>query len=186
MSLRIVAGALKGRRIDAPRGRGTRPTADRVRQAVFDILGQRLSGGDVLDLYAGSGALGLEALSRGSDRAVLVDGDREAAQVCTHNAEALGMSDRVVVLRADVLEALRILARQGRRFALAFVDPPYELGPEAALAQLPGVLQPGARVVAEHDRRRPPPERIGALGRDRARTFGDTAVSFYLHAPEPG
>jgi 16S rRNA (guanine(966)-N(2))-methyltransferase RsmD len=186
MGLRIVAGALRGRRIDAPRGKGTRPTADRVRQAVFDILGQRIEGGEVLDLYAGSGALGLEALSRGAERAALVDEDREAVQVCGRNVESLGLGGRAEVIRAEALEGVRLLARRGRRFALAFVDPPYELGPDAALAALPAVLAPGARVIAEHDRRHAAPERCGALERETVRTFGDTAVSFYSLAQEPG
>jgi 16S rRNA (guanine(966)-N(2))-methyltransferase RsmD len=179
MGLRIVAGSLRGRRIDAPRGSSTRPTADRVRQAVFDILGQSIPGGLVVDLYAGSGALGLEALSRGAERAVLVDDDREAARVCAHNAEVLGMTNRVEVIRADALAALGRLAARGSSFALAFLDPPYEKGAEAALAALPPVLGAGARVVVEHDRRSPPPDIVGALRRDEARTFGSTAVSFY-------
>jgi 16S rRNA (guanine966-N2)-methyltransferase len=179
--VRIVGGTARGRRLEAPRGSHTRPTADRVRQSIFDTLGQFFDGGAVLDLYAGSGAMGLEALSRGADGAVLVDRDREAVRCCRANATALGFSARVEVLPVDVAAAVERLAARGRRFDLVFVDPPYAEGPEEALARLAaaGIVAPGGRVVAEHDRRRPPPDRAGLLSRTDRRTFGDTAVSFY-------
>jgi pantetheine-phosphate adenylyltransferase/16S rRNA (guanine(966)-N(2))-methyltransferase RsmD len=179
--VRIVGGTARGRRLEAPRGSHTRPTADRVRQSIFDTLGQFFDGGAVLDLYAGSGAMGLEALSRGAERAVLVDRDREAVRCCRNNATALGLAARVEVLPVDVAAAVERLAARGQRFDLVFVDPPYAEGPEAALAALDaaGIVAPGGRVVAEHDRRHPPPDRAGLLSRTDRRTFGDTAVSFY-------
>jgi len=174
---RIIAGALRGRRLEAPRGTGTRPTSDKVRQAVFDVLGQFFDGGAVLDLYAGSGALALEALSRGCERAVCVEADPAAADVIRRNAAALGLADRVEVRRGRVGEVLPALPRGA--FALVFVDPPYAEGPDAALPLLAGCLAPGGRAVAEHDARRPPPEGSGALRLVDRRRFGSTGVSIY-------
>jgi len=174
---RIIAGALRGRRLEAPRGTGTRPTSDKVRQALFDVLGQFFEGGAVLDLYAGSGALALEALSRGCDRAVCVESDRDAAEIIRRNAAALGLGDRVHVLGGRVEDVLPGLPRGA--FALVFVDPPYAEGPDAALPMLAGCLAPGGRAAAEHDARRPPPDAPRGLRLVDRRRFGSTGVSIY-------
>jgi 16S rRNA (guanine(966)-N(2))-methyltransferase RsmD len=174
---RIIAGALRGRRLVAPRGARTRPTSDKVRGAVFNLLGQFFEGGDVLDLYAGTGALALEALSRGCARAVLVESDRAALEAIERNVAELGLAGRVEVRRGRVAEALPRLAPGA--FALAFVDPPYGEGPEAALALLDRAMAPGGRVVAEHDARRPPGDRYGALALADRRAYGDTGISIY-------
>jgi 16S rRNA (guanine966-N2)-methyltransferase len=174
---RIIAGSARGRRLLAPKGQGTRPTSDKVRGAVMNVLGQFFAGGAVLDLYAGTGALALEALSRGCARAVCVEADRGAADVVRRNAEACGFAERVEVRRGRVLEEIPRLPREA--FALAFVDPPYGEGPEAALAVLEPVLVRGGRAVAEHDARRPPAERYGALALVDRRTYGDTGISIY-------
>jgi len=174
---RIIAGTARGRRLAAPRGQGTRPTSDKVRGAVMNVLGQFFEGGAVLDLYAGTGALALEALSRGCARAVCVEADRAAAEVVRKNAEACGLAERVEVRRGRVEDELGRLPAGA--FALAFVDPPYGEGPEAALARLDAVLAPGGRVVAEHDVRRPPAERYGALALVDRRAYGGTGISIY-------
>jgi 16S rRNA (guanine(966)-N(2))-methyltransferase RsmD len=174
---RIIAGEARGRRLAAPRGIGTRPTSDKVREAVFNLLGQFFEGGEVLDLYAGTGALALEALSRGCARAVCVEADRGAAEVLRRNAAACGYEGRVELLHGRVPQALARLAPG--RFALAFVDPPYAEGPEAALQGLAALMAPGGRVVAEHDARRPPPEQAGALGLVDRRAYGSTGISIY-------
>jgi 16S rRNA (guanine(966)-N(2))-methyltransferase RsmD len=174
---RIIAGTLRGRRLVAPRGDRTRPTSDKVRGAVFNLLGQFFEGGDVLDLYAGTGALGLEALSRGCARAVLVESDRGAVEAIERNVSALGLDGRVEVRRGRVAEVVPRL--RPAAFALAFVDPPYGEGPEGALALLDGPVAPGGRVVAEHDARRPPGERYGALALLDRRAYGDTGISIY-------
>ncbi len=174
---RIIAGTARGRRLLAPRGQGTRPTSDKVRGAVMNVLGQFFDGGAVLDLYAGTGALALEALSRGCTRAVCVEADRGAADIVRRNAEACGFADRVEVRRGRVLDEVPRLPREG--FVLAFVDPPYGEGPDAALAVLEPVLVRGGRAVAEHDARRPPAERHGALVLVDRRTYGDTGISIY-------
>lgn len=186
--MRIVGGTARGRSLKAPRGPHTRPTADRVRQSIFDTLGQRFDGGAVLDLYAGSGAMGLEALSRGVSRAVLVDLDREAGRCCRENSASLGFAAATELLPVDAVQAVKRLAARGERYDLIFVDPPYADGPDAALDALAaaGIVAPGGRVVAEHDRRRPPAERVGGLLRTDLRTFGDTAVSFYEPAGPDG
>lgn len=179
--MRIVAGSARGRRLVAPAGAETRPTSDRIRESIFNILGQRFDGGAVLDLFAGSGAMGLEAISRGAERAVLVERGREAAAICEQNARTLGFGDRVEILRADAAGALRTLARREGRFDLVFLDPPYAEGPGPTLALLAAcdLLAPGVRVVAEHSRRRAPDDSYATLVRTDLRTFGEPAVSFY-------
>jgi 16S rRNA (guanine(966)-N(2))-methyltransferase RsmD len=145
---------------------------------VFNVLGQFFDGGAVLDLYAGTGALALEALSRGCARAVCVEADRAAAEVLRRNAEACGFAERVEIRRERALDALGRLPRAS--FELAFLDPPYDQGPEAALAALPAVLAPGGRAVAEHDARRPPADRYGDLALADRRAYGGTAISVYV------
>lgn len=178
MTTRIVAGTARGRRLAVPRGAVTRPTSEKVRGAVFNVLGQFFDGGDVLDLYAGTGALALEALSRGCARAVCVEADRAVAEVLRKNAESCGFGDRVTIVRAPLPGALSRLP--GGPFALAFVDPPYAEGPEPALAALGGLLAPGGRAVAEHDAKRPPPDRVGPLALADRRAYGGTGISIYL------
>jgi 16S rRNA (guanine(966)-N(2))-methyltransferase RsmD len=174
---RIIAGTARGRRLAAPPGTATRPTSDKVRGAVFNVLGQFFEGGAVLDLYAGTGALALEALSRGCARATCVEADRATAELARENAAACGFGDRVEVVRGRVEDVLPRLAPGG--FALAFVDPPYQAGPEAALALLAPALAPGGQVVAEHDARRPPADRYGPLALADRRRYGSTGISIY-------
>jgi 16S rRNA (guanine966-N2)-methyltransferase len=175
--VRIVAGQAKGRRLVAPAGADTRPTSDKVRSAVFNVLGQFFEGGRVLDLYAGTGALALEALSRGCERATCVETDRDAVEALRRNAETCGFSDRVEIRREAVDAALARLPAGA--FDLAFLDPPYAVGPERALSGLARVLRAGATAVAEHDRRNPPPDRVGELALVDRRAYGSTGLSIY-------
>jgi 16S rRNA (guanine966-N2)-methyltransferase len=148
--MRVVAGSRKGHRIDAPKGVVTRPTGDRVREAVFSILGS-VEDASVLDLFAGSGAMGLEALSRGATSCVFVERDREAVRVIQANLAKLRLTGAVVVAR-DVTAALRDERDRGRRFDLVVADPPYEEWERhaAVLAELvPGVLADDGLVVLE-------------------------------------
>jgi 16S rRNA (guanine966-N2)-methyltransferase len=183
-TVRIIAGVLGGRRIRAPRGDATRPTADRVREAVFNILAAMhpMGGARVLDLFAGSGALGLEALSRGAASVVAVDAGAEAVKLIAANARDLGMGDRLRVLRGDV-RAILARARLAGPFDLVFLDPPYaaELA-SPALAALPPLLAVGAVVVVEHDRRAAPDPGPAPLTLVDRRRYGDTEVSFYRPA----
>lgn len=179
--MRIIGGSARGRRLVAPKGRATRPTSDRVRQSVFDVLGQRTDGLAVLDLFAGTGALGLEAVSRGAARATLVENEKAALEALEKNVRALGFEDRARVVRGDALS----LATLRGPFDLVLADPPYAVGGtpvvQALAASPPGLLVEGARIVIEHARREILPEREGALERDDQRRYGDTMVSFYTY-----
>ncbi|MDX6699886.1 MAG: rRNA (guanine966-N2)-methyltransferase [Baekduia sp.] len=178
--MRVVAGRLGGRRFQAPAGTDTRPTSDRVREALFSALGP-LEGEAVLDLFAGSGALAIEALSRGAGWAVLVERDARAAAVITRNLDALGLAgDSARLRRRDVLKALKDAREAGETYDLVFIDPPYRhaagLGPELAEA-LPPVLTPGARVVGESDRRTPLD--LPGLETTFERRYGDTLLRIH-------
>lgn len=175
--MRIVGGELGGRSLLAPRGRATRPTPDRVREALFSILGD-LGGARVLDLFAGSGALAIEALSRGAGSAVLVDSSAAAVVAIGRNLEALGL--QAEVRRMPALAFLGSAAGDARQYDLVFLDPPYRhataLGPQLAAALEP-VLAPGARVVAESDRRAP--LELSPLPRLDERRYGDTLIRIH-------
>jgi 16S rRNA (guanine966-N2)-methyltransferase len=167
--VRVVAGELRGRRLEAPKGADVRPTADRVREAIFSILGE-IDGARVLDLYCGTGALAIEAISRGAESAALVDTNPSVAR---RNVAALGVGDRCTIVRAD---ALRHLRRERRRFDLVFCDPPYRLADrlEPHLTRLiPDRLAPGARVIVESDARHPLD--LG-LPLQVERAYGDTLI----------
>jgi 16S rRNA (guanine966-N2)-methyltransferase len=171
--MRVVAGAFKGRRLQAPRGSRTRPTADRVREAVFSVLGD-VSAARVLDLYAGSGALGIEALSRGAASATFVERDQRAAAILRRNLEAVGAEAEV--RRQD---ALRFLAGEAGPFDLVFVDPPYDAAVRVAgplSERLPAVLEQGARIVTESDKRTPLEL---ALPLELERIYGDTRIAVH-------
>ncbi|KYF67038.1 16S rRNA (guanine(966)-N(2))-methyltransferase RsmD [Sorangium cellulosum] len=179
--MRVIAGRLGGRRLAAPRGEGTRPTADRVREALFSSLGD-VTGALVCDLYAGTGALGIEALSRGARRAVFVENGRPALATLRENLAALGLEEAARVVPLPVERALDLLRDEGP-FDLALLDPPYAALARAAaaaarLAGPLGLLAPAGRLVLEHARRDPSPE-IAGLTCAAVRTYGDTAVSFY-------
>jgi 16S rRNA (guanine966-N2)-methyltransferase len=179
---RIIGGKGKGRRLLAPKGRETRPTASRVRQTLFDVLAPRLPGCRFLDAFAGSGGVGLEALSRGAARVVFVERSPEAVAVLKRNLAALGVPAEAEVHRQDALVALRALADAGRRFDVVYVDPPYEGDLyETVLEQVgrTGLLDPEGRLVAEHFHKRPLPERIAGLERIRSVRVGDHVLSFY-------
>lgn len=181
--MRIVAGSARGRVLKAPKDAARiRPTADRVRETVFNVLGQHLDGLSVLDLFAGTGALGLEALSRGARSAVLVDSGREALGLCRENAAALGMSALAEVLAQSVESAVPSLGKAGRKFDLVFIDPPYALKVGASTAQAvaeAGLLETGGRVIVEHSKHEVLPERLGSLERRDVREFGETRVSIF-------
>jgi 16S rRNA (guanine966-N2)-methyltransferase len=184
--MRVIAGRYGGRRLLAPRGAGTRPTADRVREALFSMLGP-IEGARVLDLFAGTGALGIEALSRGAATAVFVERDRQALSALRANLAALGLAGdgaggegpQAQVRARDALAALAEDLEQGRTYDLVFLDPPYaqaaQLGPRLA-EMLPGVLSPEGLAVVEADRRAP-------LWIDlpvrRQRRYGDTSVTIH-------
>lgn len=177
--MRVIAGRFGGRRLKAPRGRGTRPTADRVREALFSMLGE-LEGMAVLDLFAGTGALGIEALSRGAERAVFVERDRDALAALNANLDALGLAEPQAQVRAtEALAALRTARKRGETYDLVFVDPPYRRaqGLSEALAQaLPDLLSPGALVVVESARKAPVALPLQVTAQ---RSYGDTTITIH-------
>jgi 16S rRNA (guanine966-N2)-methyltransferase len=177
--MRVIAGRWGGRRLQAPPGDATRPTSDRVREALFSVLADRVPGARVLDLFAGSGALGIEALSRGAAEATFVDSAPAALRAVRANLEALGAEAQVH--RSDARRFLRSASAAARYYDLVFLDPPYRLagrlGDELTVA-LPAVLAPGAAVVAESDRRAP--LELGLPLFDERR-YGDTLIR--IHGP---
>ncbi|MCX5890704.1 MAG: 16S rRNA (guanine(966)-N(2))-methyltransferase RsmD [Deltaproteobacteria bacterium] len=194
--MRIIAGELRGRVLAPVQGR-TRPTAAKVREAIFNILGPVVPEAQVLDLFAGTGALGIEALSRGAAQAVFVEDHPGALKALRRNLETLGLQDRSRVLPLPVAAALRQLAAQGERFGLVFLDPPY--GGEAAAATLgalagSSLLLTEVWVVAEHSRREKHSKRetidapeSGGTGLVSAKRYGDTCISiFTLHTSNKG
>ena len=169
-----------------PRGHGVRPTADRVREALFSSLGSVVRGARTLDLFAGSGALGLEALSRGADLAVFVDRSRHAQGALLRNISRLGFDSKATLIREEALTALSLLANDGALFDLIFLDPPYSGRlMERTLSYLADskIVAPGATIVAEHSSDAPPvlPECLRALS---TRRYGGTSLTMIMAAIE--
>jgi 16S rRNA (guanine966-N2)-methyltransferase len=185
--MRVVAGSLRSRTLRAPKGDATRPTTDRVRESLFAVLGD-VTGLRVLDLYAGSGALAIEALSRGAASAVCVESARPAIEAIEANRDALGLRDRLVIVGRRIDVAARGLVGP---FDLVFADPPWADVPTGRLARdldaltaIGSILDEDALVVIEHAARDAPPL-LARLILDETRRWGDTAASFYRPAPPP-
>ncbi len=181
MALRIIAGQLKGRKLTSVPGSKTRPTADRIREAIFNILAGRIRTTAVLDLFAGTGALGLEALSRGAESAVFVDFNQDAVAVLRRNVTSNGMEKQTRILRWDIVRNLNSLIPFEQRFNLVFMDPPYNkntIVPVLTNLQHSGCLQNGAMVVIEHCLQEPVPEKCGPFRLSDQRKYRKTLVSF--------
>ncbi len=152
--MRIISGTARNRRIEAPEGRNTRPTLDRVRENLFNILQMKTPSSVVLDLFSGSGALSLEALSRGASFAVMCDSDRNASRVERKNTDALGFSERAEIFCCDWRTAVRILSERGMRFDLIFLDPPYRMTDlREVFAGIRPLLAEDGLVIVEHEAR---------------------------------
>jgi 16S rRNA (guanine966-N2)-methyltransferase len=180
--MKVLAGALKGRRLETPRGTTTRPTADQVRIALMDTLTPRLPGARVLDLFAGAGGVGLEALSRGAAHATFVERDTRAVAALRANVETLGVAAQARVERADVRVALERLAREEARFDIVFLDPPYEddtVTPTLERLGAFALLAADGVVIAQHLTKRAPPAENGRLSAFRTRRFGETTLTFF-------
>jgi pantetheine-phosphate adenylyltransferase len=183
--VRIIAGSAGGRSlIGPPPGAATRPTSDKVREAVFNVLSPYVSQGRVLDLFAGTGALGIEALSRGASTATFVEADRKLCKTIKDNLTSVGFANRARIVAKDIRQAGSTLASMAP-FDLVFLDPPYGLELEREAMDLlirKELLAPDAMVVLEHSSRTPPslsPLALGALEHDRSRVYGDTALTYY-------
>jgi 16S rRNA (guanine(966)-N(2))-methyltransferase RsmD len=180
--MRVIGGKVKGHRFKVPKGRAVRPTAARVKEALFNILPHDLSGLKILDLFAGSGNLSVEALSRGAAEAVLVDRSPKLARTIRENLRTLGFAARTQVWTASALQAIRRLAHRRYTFDLVFVDPPYEKGWTgkivAALGR-EGLLRQSGMVIAEHSIREEVQESYGSLVLQDRRRYGSTVLSFF-------
>ncbi len=177
--MRIIAGSARGRRIEAPAGRETRPTLDRVRENLFNMLQLRVQEARVLDLFAGSGALSLEALSRGASFAVLGDRDREALRIERKNIEALGFESRTRVMPGDWRRTVSILRGEGEKFDLLFLDPPYAMTDlRELMAELEELMAEDAWIILEHEAKAviTPAEGFRAVNE---RHWGFCGVTFY-------
>lgn len=176
--MRVIAGTARGIPLGAPRDRSTRPITDRVKETLFGILGERVVDAQVLDLYAGSGAVGIEALSRGAAACTFVERARMALTVIRSNLERTGLGSGATVVGGDVLRWLEV--PHAHRYQLAFLDPPYAVRDIVApLDRLPSLLAPGATVVVKHFWRTPVPPPDG-LRLWRERRFGETSLTFLV------
>ncbi len=190
--MRITSGSARGRRVPLPRGVDLRPTSDKVKQALFNVLAPLVPGAAVLDLFCGSGNLGLEALSRGARSAFFVDRQRRCVESARAAAETFGFAGSCQWLCADWEQALGRLAGGEQRFDLVFLDPPYQSGLGIRALQNPdlvAIVAPGSasRVVLEHDASQPPPI-LSAFQPEKTRAHGGTALTFFcpaLSAPAP-
>ena len=183
--MRVIAGEARGRKLAAPAGLDVRPTADRVRQSVFDMLTVRAEAENVLDLFAGTGALGIEALSRGAARAVFVERSPVALKTLEANLAACRFTGRAEVRRGDFRAALKTLAAAGATFDLVFVDPPYE-GParDEAVTALHTVLAPGAWIVVETAAEQGAPATPADWRLEAERKYGRTRIFLYAYADD--
>lgn len=176
--MRVIAGALKGRRLQAPTWEGLRPTSDKLRETLFNILAPRIPGARLVDAYAGTGAVGIEAISRGAAHVVFVERDRRAASLVETNLAHCGIVDRYAIIRSAVANAFETL-RTEPPFDIVFLDPPYDQVITDVLELTPALLSTAGIVVVEHARKQPPPRRIEGLERTREVRSGDSGLAFY-------
>lgn len=185
--MRIITGSARGTKLKAPRGLDTRPTTDRVKESIFNILGGEVVGVQVLDLFSGTGNLALEALSRGAAHAVAVDMSTVCGQIIQENAVHAKLQDRLELCRQDVFRVLERLAQTGRAFDLIFCDPPYNRGlVERVIERIEalGVLRDTGIIVIEHSRHEPVDVCCQRLRVVRSEAYGETIVSFLLYKTE--
>jgi 16S rRNA (guanine(966)-N(2))-methyltransferase RsmD len=183
--MRVIAGTYRSRTLAAPHGLDTRPTSDRLRETLFNVLAPRIEGAVFLDLYAGSGANGIEALSRGAAQVVFVERASPAIAAIRANLNALGIRDGFQLETRSVVASLKRLGEQDQKFDIVFLDPPYKAVEEyaAVLGMFGGegasLLKPEAVVIAEHNRKQALEDRYGQMRRYRLLEQGDAALSFY-------
>ena len=176
--MRVIAGTLKGRTLGAPTWDGLRPTSDKLRETLFNILAPRIAGARVLDGYAGTGAIGIEALSRGAAHVAFVEQDRRALALIRANLATCGISDGYAIIEASVLQAFDRLKREPA-FDVILLDPPYASDIQDVLPQLGEIVKPDGVLVFEHARKSAPPLTAGRLTRARDVRSGDSALTFY-------
>jgi 16S rRNA (guanine(966)-N(2))-methyltransferase RsmD len=181
--MRVIAGTLKGRRLKAPTWPGLRPTSDRLRETLFNILAPRITDARLFDGYAGTGAVGIEALSRGAAAVTFAERDRRAVTLIEENLAHCGVEDGYAIIRDSVARAIDQLDAAAfgpyELFDIVWLDPPYEEQPDAIIQAAGVLIAPGGLLVIEHARRRQLPERAGRLARVRQVSSGDSMLSFY-------
>jgi 16S rRNA (guanine(966)-N(2))-methyltransferase RsmD len=181
--LRIIGGSLRGRKLQSFKGQKVRPTSDRVKEALFNILGNGLcEGASVLDLYAGTGNLGIEALSRGAKRACFVEKERDSLKTLKENLQECGLMERAEIIPIDAVKAIHALEKKGESFDLVFLDPPYyrELADKTIEALGESTILREAVVIAEHSARDALKKNYGRLRLKDERRYGDTSLSFFI------
>ena len=184
--MRVIAGAAKGRTLKAVPGMNTRPTTDKVKEAIFSMIGPFFDGGLALDLFAGTGGLGIEAWSRGIERTIFIDREKISIDIIKLNTEAAGMGRHAEIYRNDAERAVKLLEKRGIAFSIVFLDPPYrlihmdELIVDMAQRSL---LEDGATIVVEHDAGHEYPDHIEHFTLLRKQKYGDTAVTLYRYSP---
>jgi 16S rRNA (guanine966-N2)-methyltransferase len=181
--MRVIAGEHKGRRLKAVPGQNTRPTTDKVKESMFNIIGPYFEGGTALDLFAGTGSLGIEAISRGIEKAVFVDSDHKALSVIRENVDTLQLKPQTEIFKNDAKRALDALAARGTRFDVVFLDPPYKLTGlyEELITKMQSLelLNDRAVIIAEHTADLELPEQIEKAVRWRLATYGEIGIDFY-------
>ncbi|WP_435921316.1 16S rRNA (guanine(966)-N(2))-methyltransferase RsmD [Paenibacillus sp. DYY-L-2] len=180
--MRVISGSARGRTLKAVPGMGTRPTTDKVKEALFSIIGPYFDGGTALDLFAGTGGLGIEALSRGMDRAVFIDLDFKSIEVVRSNLKTAGFETQAEVYKNDAERALKALAKREAKFDLVFLDPPYRLKHGDKLMEAMdhlNLLNPGATIVLEYESSFAYPDRFGPFSEVRKAEYGETTLSIY-------
>lgn len=184
MAVRVIAGAARGRALKAVPGMNTRPTTDKVKEAIFSMIGPYFDGGAALDLFAGTGGLGIEAWSRGIDKVIFVDKEKASMDTIRLNLEAAGATEASELYRNDAQRALKALAKRGIAFRLVFLDPPYRIATmDTLMRELVGygMLEPDAIVVVEHDAEVRYPDEMERFSLVRNAKYGDTAVTIYRY-----
>ncbi len=180
--MRVISGSARGIALKAPDGMNTRPTTDRVKENLFNMIQHEIRDKSVLDLFSGSGALAIEALSRGALEAVLVEPEKKCYTVISENLARTRLSLQARILTSLAAAGIQLLQREGRRFDLVFMDPPYQKGwVITTLTQLveSQILNPGALVIVEHESTDPAPDQVGSLHRTQEKQYGRTALSLY-------
>ncbi len=180
--MRIIGGEFRGRKIRQPGTGAVRPTKDRIREAVFNIVAAEVPGAKVLDIFSGSGAYGLEAVSRGAEKAVLVESDRSSAGTISENVRALGVGDKVRTEVADAFETVESLSEDKERFDLVFADPPFGKGlakKTLLIINQYDILFPSGLLIIEHHAEECLPETEGNLSVYKKKTYGDILISVY-------
>jgi 16S rRNA (guanine966-N2)-methyltransferase len=178
--MRVITGKYRGRILQGPKHQGLRPTADRVKEALFNILGEKIGAADFLDLFAGTGGIGIEALSRGANSVVFVDANLASIRLVKRNLQFVSPQDQVRVVHLAVAKAVALLAREKAAFDIIFLDPPFEAGllDRTVTALWEGsLLKPGGVLVAEHPCKHPAPQPVG--GNAQTHNYGDISLTFY-------